>query len=471
MARTQDPARRLAVDVVLAVDVDGAYANLLLARLRRERRLDPRDAAFAVELAFGTLRWQGVLDEVIAAAARRPVDALDPPVRAVLRVGAYQLLHMRTPAHAAVHATVELARAVAGPKPVGFVNAVLRKVSQHDWDGWVRRLAPPDERGQLAFRSGYPRWIVDVIAAALERDGAADDELAAALADDRPVTHLVARPGRITRAELLVEAGQHTQASQGAEPGPWSPYAVRLAAGGDPGALPAVRSGAAAVQDEGSQLVALALARAPLTDAAGAAAGSGERWLDLCAGPGGKAALLQGLLPADGSRLLAVELHPHRAKLVADSLAPSGTAAVIVADGTVPAWARGAFDRVLVDAPCTGLGAMRRRPEVRWRRRPEDVVRLRPLQEALLDAALDGVRPGGVVGYVTCSPAPAETTEVVAAVLGRRPEVSVVDPRPLLPDVPDSGPATYVQLWPHRHGADAMFLALLRSGGTAAAGA
>jgi len=440
----RDPARRTAYDVVLAVERDGAYANLLLPRLLRERGLDRRDAAFAAELTYGTLRWQGVLDEVVGAAARRPVEALDPPVRAVMRLGAYQVLRLRTPAHAAVHATVELARSVAGPKPVGFVNAVLRKVSQGSWETWVRRLAPAgDPRGELAFRHGYPRWVVDAFAAAL----GSDDELPAALAEDRPVTHLVARPGRMARDELLAEAGD------GAEPGPWSPYAVRLSAGGDPGALASVRSGAAAVQDEGSQLMALVLARA-------APASARERWLDLCAGPGGKAALLQGLLP-DGGRLLAAELHPHRARLVADALGGPGA---IVADGSAPAWRPGSFDRVLVDVPCTGLGALRRRPEVRWRRRPEDLDRLRPLQQRLLASALDAARPGGLVAYVTCSPVPAETTQVVAAVLRGRPDVEVVDPRPVVADLPDAATADHIQLWPHRHGTDAMFLTLLRPG-------
>jgi len=205
------------------------------------------------------------------------------------------------------------------------------------------------------------------------------------------------------------------------------------------------------VQDEGSQLVALALVAA-------AEPRPGERWLDLCAGPGGKAALLHGLLP-DAGRLLAADVHPHRARLVAVAL---GEAGAIVADGTRPAWPAGAFDRVLVDAPCTGLGALRRRPEARWRRQPGDADRLRPLQEALLASALEAVRPGGVVAYVTCSPLPAETTEVVAAVMAGRPEVTLIDPRPLLPGVPDAGTATHVQLWPHRHGTDAMFLTLLR---------
>src|SRR3954468_17163587 len=209
--RDADPARRAALDVIRAVGVDGAYANLLLPRLLRERGLDTRDAAFTTELCYGTLRWQGVLDVVIAEAGGRDVATLDPPVRAVLRLGAYQLLHMRTPAHAAVHATVELAREVCGPKPVGLVNALLRKVGAADWGGWVRRLAPDDVVGRAAFSYGYPRWIAAAIDASLRRSAMADsamtnsgmdsgaDELAAALAFDRPVTHLVARPGGVSR--------------------------------------------------------------------------------------------------------------------------------------------------------------------------------------------------------------------------------------------------------------------------------
>ena len=447
--RPVDKARRTAYDVVVAVEVDNAYANLLLPRLLRERSLSPRDAAFTTELAYGTLRWSGVLDEVIAAGANRPAAELDPQVRAVLRLGSYQLLHMRVADHAAVHASVDLARAVAGEKVVRFVNAVLRRVSERDWAAWVARLAPSDDLGRLAFEHGQPRWVVAAFAEALGEDA---DELRAALAEDRPVTHLVARPGRIDRDELLA------QSPPGATPGPWSPYAVRLA-GGDPAAIAAVREGAAAVQDEGSQLVALALSRAetdtgdnPLAD---------ERWLDACAGPGGKAALLAGLLGERG-RLLAADVQPHRARLVRQALAGMAGAAVVVVDGTRPAWRAARFDRVLVDAPCTGLGALRRRPEVRWRRRPEDVPQLVALQRRLLDAAADAVRPGGLLAYVTCSPHPAETREVVAHVLGRRPDLDWLDARAHLPDLPDLGSGPDVQLWPHRHGTDAMYLALLR---------
>jgi 16S rRNA (cytosine967-C5)-methyltransferase len=439
-----DPARRVAADVVLAVEEDAAYSNLLLPKLLRERGLNGTDAGFATELTYGTLRRQGSLDAVLAAGAKRDVASLQPGVRAVLRLGAYQLLHTRVPPHAAVSTTVELCRAVAGPKPAGLVNAVMRRVSERDWLGWVDQLAPADDVvGRLALEHGYPRWI----AVAFEDALGSGEELASALVEDRPVTHLVARPGRITAAELLRLAGE------GATMGRFSPYAVHLA-GGDPATLRPVRAGRAAVQDEGSQLMALALASTPIE-------GRDERWLDPCAGPGGKAALLAGLLPAAG-RLVAGDLHPHRAKLVAGSLGEDARSLVVVADAVAGGYADAAADRVLLDAPCSGLGALRRRPESRWRRQPEDVIRLQPLQRQLLHRALDAVRPGGVVAYVVCSPHPAETVSVVEAVRRERDDVELIDARQALPGVPDRGDRPWVQLWPHRHGTDGMFLSLLR---------
>jgi 16S rRNA (cytosine967-C5)-methyltransferase len=440
-----DPARRAAYDTVLAVETEGAYANLLLPRLLRAGGVGTRDAAFATELAYGTLRWQGVLDEVLAQGSNRPVEALDPTVRAVLRIGAYQQLRMRVPAHAAVHASVQLARVVIGERVGGFVNAVLRRVGERQWPGWVDALAPTDPVGRLAFAAGSPAWVAHAL---LDAVGGDLGQLEAALGEDRPVTHLVARPGRITREQLLSIAGSDATA------GPWSPFAVRLA-GGDPAALEPVRDGRAAVQDEGSQLAALALARA-------AEPSAGERWLDLCAGPGGKSALLAGLLPPAG-RLLAADLRPHRARLVARAVA-GRSADVVVADGTRPPWLPGRFDRVLVDVPCSGLGALRRRPEVRWRRQPGDVDALAPLQERLLVQGLDSARPGGLVAYVTCSPHPAETRAVVNRAMAARPATTWIDARPLLTDVPDLGEGPDVQLWPHRHGTDAIYVALLRSG-------
>lgn len=442
---TADPARRAAVDVVLAVDRDAAYANLLLPRILRERHIAGVDAAFATELAYGTLRWQGVLDAVIEAGARRAVPSIDPPVRAALRLGAYQLLRTRVPPHAAVSTTVDLVRDLAGPRPAGFGNAVMRRISERSWADWVDRLmSDADPLARVAFENGYPVWIATALLDALDGDRQALAEL---LALDRPATHLLARPGRIEPAVLASLAGPE------ASLGRLSPYAVHLPAG-DPGGLAPVQDGRARVQDEGSQLVALMLTRAPLT-------GSDQgRWLDMCAGPGGKASLLADLLPIGGS-LLAADAAAHRAGLAARGLVTSrGTA--VVADGTRPAWRAAAFDRVLVDVPCTGLGSLRRRPEVRWRRTPDDVGRLGPIQRRLLTAAIDSVRPGGVVGYATCSPHRAETHDVIADVVGDRDDVEILDAVALLPEVGDLSASRYVQLWPHRDGTDAMFLALLR---------
>jgi 16S rRNA (cytosine967-C5)-methyltransferase len=436
-----DGARLTAYDVLDGVSSRAAYANLLLPQLLRERRLDERDAAFATQLAYGTLRAHGTLDAILTGLVSRPLAELDPRVLDLLRLGAYQLIDLRVPSHAAVDTTVDLTRAIIGTGASGLVNAVLRKVATGgDRAQWLTTLDGDAER-RLALATNHPRWIVDAWRDAL---GANADEVEAALrADDAaPEVHLVAR--RVDPAALLEESG--------GEPGPWSPYAVRMS-GGDPGRLPSIRSGAAAVQDEGSQLAALLLTRAPLE-------GPDTAWLDMCAGPGGKAGLLAAVRPA-GVRLTAADRAPHRADLVRAALAGEADVEVLTADGTAPPWAAGSFDRVLLDAPCTGLGALRRRPEVRWRRTPDDVPPLVGLQTDLLASALTSVRVGGVVAYVTCSPHTAETVAVVDAVAARD-DVEALPVAPLFPEVPDVARGDYAQLWPHRHGTDAMFMALLR---------
>jgi 16S rRNA (cytosine967-C5)-methyltransferase len=437
-----DGARLTAFDVLDGVSERQAYANLLLPQLLRERTdLDPRDAAFATQLAYGALRAQGTLDAVLARLVDRPLAELDRQVLELLRLGAYQLIDLRVPAHAAVATTVDLARAIVGPGPAGLVNAVLRKVAAGDREHWLRELGASGSTA-LALATDHPEWIVDAWRAAL----GGEDELEAALLADNaaPEVHLVAR--RIPREALVAESAGRA--------GPWSPYAVRLG-GGDPGRLPSVRSGDAAVQDEGSQLAALALVRAPLDGPDGA-------WLDMCAGPGGKAGLLAAVRPV-GVRLTAADRAPHRAELVRQALAGADDTEVLVADGRRPPWEEGAFDRVLLDAPCTGLGALRRRPEVRWRRTRADVPPLVELQTALLDTAVRSVRSGGVVAYVTCSPHLAETVQVVDAAVERH-GLEALPVAPLFPEVPRMDRGSYAQLWPHRHGTDAMFIALLRRG-------
>ncbi|MGY1885846.1 RsmB/NOP family class I SAM-dependent RNA methyltransferase [Blastococcus sp. SYSU DS0753] len=435
-----DGARLTAYDVLDAVSSRKAFANLLLPQLLRERQLDPRDAGFATQLAYGTLRAQGTLDAILSGLVSRPLGELDPRVLDLLRLGAYQLVDLRVPSHAAVDTTVDLTRAIVGAGASGLVNAVLRKVAAGgDRAAWLARLAPEgDER--LALTTDHPRWIVDAWRDALGDEAELEQAL---LADDAaPEVHLVAR--RMAREDLAEESG--------GEPGPWSPYAVRLG-GGDPGRLASVRSGRAAVQDEGSQLAALLLTRAP-------SEGPESAWLDMCAGPGGKAGLLAVTRP-EGVRLTAADRAPHRAELVRQALSGEDDVEVVAADGREPPWAPGSFDRVLLDAPCTGLGALRRRPEVRWRRTPEDVPSLVELQTELLAAALASVRPGGVLAYVTCSPHTEETVAVVDTAAARD-DVEVLPVAPLFPEIPGIARGDYAQLWPHRHGTDAMFMALLR---------
>nr|WP_245720132.1 RsmB/NOP family class I SAM-dependent RNA methyltransferase [Nocardia uniformis] len=435
--------RVVARDVLRAVRERDAYANLVLPGMLRERRISGRDAALATELTYGACRSQGLLDAVIASCAGRPVAEIDGPLLDILRLGVYQLLRTRIGAHAAVDTSVALARAEFDIGKGGFVNAVLRRASEKTVEEWVAALAPKDPLGQLAFEFAHPNWIAQAFADSLgARAGELRDVLAAD--DARPLVHLVARPGEISAEELALVTG--------GEEGRWSPYAVYLD-GGDPGKLEPVREGMASVQDEGSQLVALAVTRAPLEGP------DDGRWLDMCAGPGGKAALLGAIAGIDGCHVDAVEPAEHRADLVRQST-KGLPVTVHVTDGRDSGLNPG-YDRILVDAPCTGLGALRRRPEARWRRRPSDVGDLVKLQRELLAAAWDLVRPGGVVIYSTCSPHLAETVSVVADMVRRTGAVQL-DTRDLLPGVPDTGDGPAAQLWPHRHGTDAMFVAALR---------
>lgn len=452
MSQPVDRPRSAALELLRAVREDDAYANLVLPQILHGYGLSGRDAGFATELGYGTLRWKGWYDAILARCVTRPWSKVEPGLQDILRLGAHQVLAMRVPDHAAVDSSCDLARELGtrsgADARAGFVNAVLRKVAAHDESVWAVTLQgdrPDTDVDWLATRWSHPVWMVRAFRDSL---GTRRDELVDLLRADnvpaRPV--VVARPGRMTPAELLDLPE--------VEPGRWSPLAATVIEGA-PDALACVRDGRAGVQDEGSQLVALALSRAQLE-------GPDAAWLDACAGPGGKAALLEGIAAERGAHLVAVEQHAHRADLVSGSLSPRSSSVVITGDARERPWGDELFDRVLIDAPCTGLGALRRRPESRWRRTPADLAALGPLQRDLLRAGLDAVRPGGVVAYVTCSPHLAETEFVVSDVLRGRADVTVTDARALLPEVDDCGDGPFVQLWPHRHGTDAMFLAILR---------
>ena len=450
------PARRVAYDVISAVRESDAYANLLLPTRIARAGLSTADAGLATELTYGTLRMQGYYDRVIAKAAGRPVDRIDAPILDVLRLGAHQLLSTRVAPHAAVNESVALARLVGSRSATGFTNGVLREIGRHTPEEWRQRVlsSAKNRDDELASVSSHPVWVVRAFRRALEAQGR-ESELEDLLAADNvaPRVNLVALPG-------LAAAPDDSTPDRFSPPG-------FTAGGGDPQRLVEENDGRVRVQDEGSQLAALALSRArPIVP--------GERWLDLCAGPGGKAALLAAEALGGGAELTANEVVPARAELVRRALAPVPLdVEVWERDGTTIGSSHPhAFDRILLDAPCTGLGALRRRPEARWRKTPRDVADLTALQSRLVDSAIAALAPGGVLAYVTCSPHIAETRGIVDDAIDRHDDIVRLETAELVQqlaverlDLADD--VHHAQLWPHRHGTDAMFIALLTKTGPA----
>lgn len=436
-----DLPRAVVYETLLRVHRDDAFANLTLPKALRVNKLDGRDAAFATELTYGTLRAEGVVDAVIAKHSSRGLDSLALEVLDALRLGTYQLLYTRVEQHAAVDTTVRLVQAAGHEKAKGFVNGIMRSITRANPQTLLEQLTPDGEIAAIAFRHAHPEWIAQSFSRVV---GLGDLEAALEGDSQRPIVHLVARPGEITAEELALMTGS--------EEGKYSPYAVYMESG-DPGELEPVQQGLAAVQDEGSQLIARAVVEAPI---------DGEdqgRWLDLCAGPGGKAALMGSLARMDGATVDAVEVSSHRAQLVEKTVGDLPVR-VHVADGRRPGLEPG-FDRILVDAPCSGLGALRRRPEARWRKSESDITELTQLQFELLESAVGLLRPGGVIVYSTCSPDLRETRSIVDRAVA---ELGIVEDNAhdLIPDMGDVGEHKSVQMWPHRHGTDAMFFAVLR---------
>ena len=479
------PARLVAYDVLRDVTERDAYANLALPSRIRAASLDRRDAALATELAAGSLRGLVRYDRIVELAADRPIDHIDARTRNVLRLGVHQLLSMRTAAHAAVNESVELQRRVANRAAAGFVNGVLRTVGRADAGEWDQRIdeASRNADDSLAVRTSHPGWVLRALRDALRAEGR-DDELEELLIADNapPRVSLVVLPGseygersRILRetdngadvaasVDVIAEADNDVDRQLVAE-GP-SPLGVQLA-GGDPAeAMSALGLplGSVRVQDQGSQLAALALSRVKPVAA-------GERWLDLCAGPGGKAAVLGAEALIGGATLRANEVSEHRANLVRESVAAVAESVEVVSfdgrDDDAYGGAEARFDRILVDAPCSGLGALRRRPEARHRKQPGDLPVLTQLQIDLLDAAVTHLASGGVLAYVTCSPHLAETRVVLERLLRKHAGLVELDAKTVVNTVARSpldlaGAQRSAQLWPHRHGTDAMFISLIQ---------
>lgn len=443
MSRGGD-TRQMALEVLTAVNHGGAYANLALPKALASSGLDSRDRGFVTELVYGSLRRQGELDTVVAIAASRPTREIDQEVLDVLRLGVYQLLFLRVPGHAAVDESVNYAKSHGLPRATGFINAVLRSVTRESVDHWLQLIESTE-----SSEHSHPAWIAREIERALAETGDAA-ELGDALDanNEPPLVCLVCLPG----------LSQH---QEGDERTRFSPWGFTLA-GGDPASDARVAEGRARVQDEGSQLAALGLiAVAPVT--------ADTTFLDMCAGPGGKTAVLAAAAMAQGAHVTAMETVPHRVKLVEDSiraLSARNSSVVKVLEGD-SRHISGQFDRILLDAPCSGLGALRRRPEARWRKQPESLVELATLQAELLDSGIAALAPGGVLAYVTCSPVVSETSAIVDQALLSHPEISAIDTAAVLDGatkvpIPRSARGTALQLWTHRHGTDAMFIQLLQ---------
>lgn len=429
-------ARALALDVLVRVDA-GAFSHIALPAALRASDLDARDRAFVTELVYGTLRRRRAVDHLLGLVLDRPVDRVDPPVRAVLRLGTYQLVEGVAP-HAAVGETV----AACPPGPSRrFVNAVLRHVAA---------LGPPwpwpegDDLPALAVRASVPDWI----AARLAHDLGSADARAVLDAANEPAA-LTLRPNR-RRTSTDALARDLATVSGRVDRGALVSDALVVSGVGDPGTLVAVREGRATPQDQASQAVVGVLGPQP-----------GEHVLDVAAGPGGKTTAIAERLDDRGA-VLAVERHLGRARTIRRAACRLGLGSVlpVVADGRALPARPGSFDRALVDAPCSGLGVLRRRPEARWRVVPDTPERLAPLQRALVAGAADAVRPGGVLVYSVCTLTEIETLGLDGWAAGALPGFTPIAP----PAAPWREHGRGALLLPHAAGTDGMYVLVLRRG-------
>ena len=433
-----DASRLLAFDLLTEVNRNEGYSNLLLPQALNASNLEERDRSLVTELLYGTIRMQGKHDWVLAQISDRPWSEVDPGIVDICRLGVHQIHEMRIPDHAAVAATVEVARKRIGESKASFVNALLRSVtrkSMEDWFSPLESITDPVER--LAIQYSHPEWIVSAYYDLLK----SWEEVEAALKinNEAATPTLVSWPGNSTQQDLIDVGGAPTQ---------FSPYGAHWK--GNPGALDLIKSRKIGVQDEGSQLVAEVFAKVA----------RGSSWLDLCAGPGGKAALLSSIARTRGITFTANEISAARAELVSQVVHGDR---VLVSDGRTIGSLTEKFDAILIDAPCTGLGALRRRPEVRWRRTLQDLRALTQLQRELVESAIQALNPGGVLGYATCSPHLAETSIQTSDIKKNHPELQLIPIDEYLPANLDGATRDgAMSLWTHKHGTDAMYLALFR---------
>ncbi|MGI6604519.1 MAG: 16S rRNA (cytosine(967)-C(5))-methyltransferase RsmB [bacterium] len=449
----KNTARSVALTVLRRVEEEGAYANLLLAPALAKSGLESRERALATELVYGAVRTRNTLDWALLQRSKLPPEKIDPAIRAVLRLGAYQILFTRVPPAVACSAAVDQAKEVSNAGSARFVNALLRRLARER-----DKLEYPDVEQEpvrhIALKYSHPEWLVERW---LERWGVSETIALCQTNNEPPTLTLRTNTTRISRRELVAyfeekgfAVGHHL----------YAPEALHLKGTGDVSRLPGFPEGLYTVQDESSMLAAHALAPQ-----------KGEAVLDACAGPGGKTTHLAQLMQ-DKGEILALDVHLHKTKLIRTSAQRLGLRSIEAVPGdarALPQDYQHRFQRVLVDVPCSGTGVLRRRPDLRWHKTPQELASLPPLQLAILEGAAAGVAPGGVIVYSTCSLEPEENLAVVKEFLTRHNDFTLDDLEPYLGGYISAASLKegYLELVPHRHKVDGFFLARLRQrGGT-----
>lgn len=434
-------AREVALNLLNRVEQSDSYINLLLPKVLAKSGLEDSDRGLVQELSYGTLRWRLQYDEFINQLT--PGKTLSQKLRLCLQLGMHQLFRMRVPAHAAIHTTVELVKGFES-NAAGLANAVLRNAERQGFDSLLEQSTKQkSELDRLAIIYSHPAWVVSSLKAALSKDGR-EDELEALLEanNQTPEINLTALPNTMAAETLL---------AQGIEKGTASP--IGFITHGNP--EPLLRIPGVRVQDQGSQLVALALLE--IGDKSGS-------WLDMCSGPGGKSAVLEAGIASFGGNLDCIEPNEQRAELVRQALTNPGISRVIVASGQSAS--PNTYSAILLDAPCSGLGSLRRKPESRWRKKPEQLPGLIKIQTELLEAAYHALKPGGVLAYATCTPTLSETNGQIASFLDKHQDIELLSAPEILkrvnPELEFAQNRKVAQLWTHKHGTDSMFLALMR---------
>lgn len=441
---TSSNPRQAAASVLVRIHKEGSYADQLMDRELTRGNLSGPDRGLFAELVFGVLRRQGTLDYILTGLLTQPLARLEPQVLIFLRLGLYQLMYLdRIPESAAVNESVNLAK-VSLPRASGLVNAVLRNYLRHkDSVVFPDPVAAP--AASIAARHSHPAWLVKLWFSQL---GEAETEHLAEASSLQPSLTLRANTLNVPRDELLQTFAANGIAATACR---YSPHGIQVEGRHHIPGLPGFREGLFAVQDEASQIAALLLDPQP-----------GERVLDACAAPGGKATHMAQLMANQGE-LLAMDVSHSKLPLIQETAARLGItiirtrAADLLQSGAFPA---DAFDRILLDAPCSGLGVIRRNPESKWRLTPEDISRLAAVQKNLLKNAIRMLKPGGKLLYSTCSTSQEENEGVVADFLSRRPDCVLENLNGIFPGYGELfTPDGMYRTWPHRHGMDGFFAA------------